>query len=192
MSVPRGEASSTHGSAPRGSLQPVTIQELKALADGRCWELDGPLDGLDTLTPVRGSVRVIHRGNVLEVEGQANTIVTLCCDRCLQHFNRPLGFDTRELLWLGEEARQQGLETSLVEEGSAVLDLDPDSLSESIDPLGSFDPAHWTFEQLSLQLPVVNQCGSDCPGPASWGSQGSSGDPRWAALAKLMEPPGEP
>ena len=191
MSAASGEASSSSGRPPRGALQPVAIQELKALAEGRSWDLDGPLDGLETLTPVRGSVRAVHRGNVLEVEGQASTIVTLCCDRCRQHFNRPLGFDTRELLWLGEEARQQGLETSLVEEGSLVLDLDPDSLSESIDPRGSFDPAHWAFEQLSLQLPVVNHCGPDCPGPASWGSQAGSGDPRWAALSQLMEPPGE-
>lgn len=191
MSASRGDTSATPASSPRGPLQPVAIQELKALAEGRSWDLDGPLEGLETLTPVRGSVRAVHRGNVLEVEGQASTIVTLCCDRCLQHFNSPLGFDTRELLWLGEEARQQGLETSLVEEGSTVLDLDPDSLSESIDPRGSFDPAHWAFEQLSLQLPVVNQCGPDCPGPSSWGSEGSGGDPRWAALSQLMEPPAE-
>jgi len=167
-------------------LRPVAIQELSGLAKGRRWELDQPLPQLASLTPVRGHVQAIHRGNVLDVQGEANTIVTLCCDRCLQHFNHPLSFHSHELLWLGEEARQQGLETSLIEQGEAVLDLDPDALSESLDPRGSFDPAHWTFEQLSLQLPVVNRCGPDCPGPASWGSATSGIDPRWAVLQALQ------
>jgi uncharacterized protein len=167
-------------------LRPVSIQELASLAEGRRWEIDQQLDGLESLTPARGHLQVIHRGNVLEVEGEASTIVTLCCDRCLQHFNQPLAFQTRELLWLGEAARLQGLETSLVEEGEAVLDLDPDALTESLDPRGSFDPAHWTFEQLSLQLPPVNRCGPKCPGPASWGSAAEVIDPRWAALQALQ------
>jgi uncharacterized protein len=167
-------------------LRPVSIQELSGLAEGRSWQIDQLLPDLASLTPVRGQVQATHRGNVLEVEGEAATIVTLCCDRCLQHFNHPLSFHTRELLWLGEQARQQGLESSLIEGGEAVLDLDPDALSESLDPQGSFDPGHWTFEQLSLQLPAVNRCGPDCPGPASWGSADSGIDPRWAALQALQ------
>jgi uncharacterized protein len=65
------------------------------------------------------------------------------------------------------------------------LDAGPDCGDETIDPRGSFDPAHWTFEQLSLQLPLVNRCGADCPGPATWGSSDAVEDPRWAALAAL-------
>lgn len=168
-------------------LQPVAIQELSGLAEGRRWEIDQPLPNLASLTPVRGHVQAIHRGNVLEVDGEATTIVTLCCDRCLQHFNHPLAFRTHELLWLGEQARRQGLETSLIEQGETALDLDPDALSESLDPHGSFDPAHWTFEQLSLQLPAVNRCGPDCPGPASWGSAQAGSDPRWTALQSLRQ-----
>ena len=167
-------------------LRPVSIQELSGLAEGRRWEMDQLLPDLPSLTPVRGQVRATHRGNVLEVEGEAATILTLRCDRCLQHFNHPLSFRTRELLWLGEQARQQGLETSLIEGGEAVLDLDPDALCESLDPQGSFDPGHWTFEQLSLELPAVNRCGPDCPGPASWGSADPGIDPRWAALQALQ------
>ena len=169
------------------ALRPVAIQELSGLAEGRRWELDQPLVDLASLTPVRGHVQAIHRGKVLEVEGEAVTIVTLRCDRCLQHFNHPLGFRTHELLWLGEQARRQGLETSLIERGETVLDLDPDGLSESLDPQGSFDPEHWTFEQLSLRLPLVNRCGPDCPGPASWGSAETTIDPRWAALQALQQ-----
>lgn len=167
-------------------LRPVPIQELKLLAEGRHWSIEQHLSELESLTPVRGDVHAIHRGNVLEVEGHGDTIVTLCCDRCLQHFNHPLGFRTRELLWLGEEARASGLGEDVVLDGGAeVLDLDPDALTESLDPRGDFDPAHWAFEQLSLQLPVVNRCGSDCPGPPTWSSDPEGGDPRWAALRQL-------
>lgn len=167
-------------------LRPVPIQELQSLAEGRYWSVDQDLKGLESLTPVRGQVHAVHRGNVLEVEGEASTIVTLCCDRCLQHFNHPLSFSTRELLWLGEDARDAGVDEQAVMDGDgSVLDLDADALTESLDPRGDFDPAHWTFEQLSLRLPLVNRCGSDCPGPATWSSDPDGGDPRWAALRNL-------
>ena len=176
------------GAAPR----PIPIQELAGLAEGHRWTLDHHLEGLDSLTPVRGQGLVVHRGNLLEVEGEATTILTRCCDRCLQHFNQPLSFRTRELLWLGEAARDAEPETWQLEDGAMVLDLDPDALSEQVDPAGSFDPAHWTFEQLSLQLPPVSRCGPECPGPASWGTGEPPGDPRWAALASLVDRPPQP
>ena len=167
-------------------LRPVPIQELKLLAEGRSWQLDQHLGELESLTPVRGAVRAIHRGNLLEVEGEAATIVTLCCDRCLQHFNHPLSFRTRELLWLGEQARDEGLlPDAVLDEDGTPLELDPDALGESLDPRGSFDPAHWCFEHLSLQLPLVNRCGGDCPGPPLLSSDPGAGDPRWAALRQL-------
>jgi uncharacterized protein len=175
-------------------LRPVPIAELSGLGDDRHWELDHNLEALETLTPVRGHIHAQHRGNLLEVEGLASTIVTLRCDRCLQHFNHPLAFATRELLWLGEGDREAALlEADLDTESEALLDLDPDALGETLDPAGSFDPAHWAFEHLSLQLPLVNRCGADCPGPASWGSQDDGPiDPRWAALAALNPPSGPP
>jgi uncharacterized protein len=70
-------------------------------------------------------------------------------------------------------------------------------LVECLDPRGSFDPERWVFEQLNLQLPVVNHCGLDCPGmpperPRSPAAEhrndrlnAEPGDPRWAALRKL-------
>ncbi|MFQ6537578.1 MULTISPECIES: YceD family protein [Aphanothece] len=177
---------------PRGSasdLRPIPIQDLRGLAEGRTWTVEQHLEGLASLTPVRGALRAVHCGNVLAVDGRATTILTLRCDRCLQHFNHPLGFHTRELIWLGEAARQQGVDSELLEGPATELELDPDALTESLDPRGHFDPAHWIFEQLSLQLPLVNDCGEECPGPSTWSSDASRGDPRWAALAALREPP---
>jgi len=160
-------------------LRPVPLQELRHLEDGRHWQIEQPIAGLPSLTPVRGQLQATHRGNVLEVEGQAATIVTLCCDRCLQHFNHPLQASSRELLWIGESSQSPDDPEDL--EGAG----DDSGLMEQLDPRGSFDPEHWIFEQLNLQLPIVNHCGSDCPGPATWTSASSGGDPRWSALQGL-------
>ncbi|WP_347238788.1 DUF177 domain-containing protein [Cyanobium sp. FACHB-13342] len=161
------------------ALRPVPLQELRHLEDGRHWNIEQPIAGLSSLTPVRGHLHATHRGNVLEVEGEAATIVTLCCDRCLQHFNHPLQASSRELLWVGESNQGAG-DPEALEEAS-----DDSGLMEQLDPRGHFDPEHWIFEQLNLQLPIVNHCGSDCPGPATWTSDSSGGDPRWSALRGL-------
>ena len=58
------------------ALEPVPLQELRALGTAKVWEVEGELDELRSLTPVRGHVSAEHRGNVLAVEGKLNTIVT--------------------------------------------------------------------------------------------------------------------
>ncbi|MFM7548832.1 MAG: YceD family protein [Cyanobacteriota bacterium] len=174
-------------------LRPVPLHELRWLPCGQHWSIEQHLPQLQTLTPVRGELQLTHRGALLEVEGCGETIVTLCCDRCLQHFNHPLAFSCRELLWLGDDARSRGSnqphdQQALLAAAGEQLDLDPldpDAPIDSLDPRGDFDPGQWVFEQLNLQLPLVNRCGSDCPGPPSWSSDPQGGDPRWAALRAL-------
>ncbi len=158
-------------------LQPLPLQELRLLSEGRTWPVDQSIAGLASLTPVRGRVRALHHGTVLEVEGSAETIITLCCDRCLQSYNQALSAKARELL----EIAVAGPE----EEEVVFAAEDP---VERLDPGGSFDPERWLFEQLSLQLPLVNRCGADCPGPPlPTGDASGEGDvdPRWAALRSL-------
>ncbi len=162
-------------------LRPVPLQELRLLQEPRFWTVDQQLEDLESLTPVRGWLSARHSEPVLEVEGEAETIVTLCCDRCLSDYNHALHFRGEERLWLGE-ADQLG------------DDLVESELIECLDPRGDFDPARWLFEQLSLQLPLQNRCGPDCPGPAlpeqpeagpeplSTAGGGDPIDPRWSAL----------
>ena len=156
---------------------------MRLLSDGRTWPVDQPIAGLASLIPVRGQMRALHHGTVLEVEGSAETIITLCCDRCLQTYNHVLAAKARELLEIGAAAPEEQEVVFAAED--PVECLDP---VECMDPGGSFDPERWLFEQLSLQLPLVNRCGADCPGPPL--SQGDAsgdgaGDPRWAALRSL-------
>ncbi|KEF42868.1 MAG: metal-binding protein [Cyanobium sp. CACIAM 14] len=158
-------------------LRPLPLQELRLLPEGRTWQVDQPIAGITSLTPVRGQVRALHLGTMLEVDGTAGTIVTLCCDRCLQTFNHALEASARELLEIGPAGRE--------EEEVVFAAEDP---VERLDPSGCFDPERWLFEQLSLRLPLVNRCGGDCPGPPqpqADASDESSGDPRWAVLRSL-------
>jgi uncharacterized protein len=171
-------------SVPR--LRPVALGELRLQAEGRHWLVDQGISGLDSLTPVRGEVRVRHHGSAIEVEGVADTLVTLCCDRCLQSFNQPLHAEVRELLELLD-----GDGPGPADSGAASIGVDAETfllgedLDDRLDPRGLFDPEQWLFEQLSLRLPLVNRCGSDCPGPPSWGDAPAAADPRWAALRSL-------
>ena len=160
-------------------LRPVPLSDLRHLEAGRHWQIDQTIEGLASLTPVRGQLHVSHRGNMLEVVGKAETIVTLCCDRCLQHFNHPLRANNQELLWIGEPAPIQS--DSMAIESEA----DDSGLMEQLDPRGNFDPEHWVFEQLNLLLPIVNNCGKDCHGPATWSSNDAGIDSRWSALQGL-------
>jgi uncharacterized protein len=155
-------------------LKPISLQELRALAEGKRWQVDQPITDLSTLTPVRGDLSVVHHGTALEVCATVDTILTLCCARCLQQFNHSLRAEVRELIeFRGGPA--------------PAADLAPlgDDLDDRLDPQGRFDPERWLFEQLSLRLPLVNRCGDDCPGPPCWSSASDTADPRWAALQAL-------
>ena len=48
-----------------------------------------------------------HGGTFLEILAQAETIVTLTCDRCLQNYNYRLSIDTSEIIWLEEPKQPQ-------------------------------------------------------------------------------------
>ena len=136
---------------------------------------------LDTLVPVKGRVLVRHGGNFLEVVSQAETITTLVCDRCLQHYNHRLAIDTSELIWL--ESEREHLDDIPLEREVSVEDL-----SETLPPNGHFDPKAWLYEQLSLALPLRKICGENCPGTTVEATTEENHiDSRWSSLAALKE-----
>ncbi len=139
------------------------------------------IPGLETLTPVRGRMVVTHRGNYLEVSTQAETIVTLTCDRCLQQYNYRLSVDTSELIWLDKNAQQKD---NLPLEREVKLE----DLSEKLPPGGYFQPDSWLYEQLCLAMPLRQLCGKDCQGTAPTSSKSEPLiDSRWATLAALKK-----
>ena len=136
---------------------------------------------LDTLTPVKGKIAIRHGGNFLEVTSQAETIVTLTCDRCLQHYNHRLEIDTSELIWLESELEN-------IRDIPTEREVSLEDLSETLPPNGHFDPQTWLFEQLSLSMPLRKVCGENCPGAAQTSfKKENTLDSRWSSLAALKE-----
>ncbi|BAY18701.1 hypothetical protein NIES21_45530 [Anabaenopsis circularis NIES-21] len=140
------------------------------------------LPGLETLTPVRGRVRVQHHGNYLEVSGQAETIITCTCNRCLQQYNRRLALNTKEIIWL-DEATNQPQDLPLERE------IAMEDLVETLSPNGYFYPSEWLYEQMCLEMPQRQLCDLNCPGILSSVDESSEKpvDNRWAGLEALKK-----
>lgn len=140
------------------------------------------LPGLETLTPVRGRVRVTHRGNFLEVSAKVESIITLTCYRCLQQYNYRLAVDTSEIIWLDEAASK--LDDAPLEREVALEDL-----VETLPPQGYFYPSEWLYEQMCLEIPQRQLCNQECGGIQTATSKVSekSTDQRWASLEALKK-----
>lgn len=175
-------------------LRPIQIRDLRLVGEqGRRWVFDREIPPLETLTSVRGQLLVIHHDTSLEVRGDAETIITLICDRCLQPFNHCLRFATTEHIWLGQTSHASPPGDGSRSGPPQDAEPDDDGLTVQVDPSGSFDPSRWIYEHLSLEWPLVNRCGPHCPGPdyplASDLEAAAAApiDPRWAALAALRQ-----
>ncbi|MBD0302670.1 MAG: DUF177 domain-containing protein, partial [Tolypothrix sp. T3-bin4] len=115
------------------------------------------LPGLETLTPVRGNMRVQHLGNYLQVSAQAEAIITCTCNRCLQNYNHRLQLDTKEIIWLDEAANQ-------TEDLPLEREVPMEDLLETLSPEGYFYPSEWLYEQMCLAIPQRQLCNKKCPG----------------------------
>ncbi len=140
-------------------MEPLHIPQLANRHD-RTLEIivDTLIPEFETLTPVRGKVIVKHGGTFLDLAAQAETIITLKCDRCLQQYNHRLELDATEIIWLEdideEPDHRKGME----------IRTDLDELVDSLPPDGHFDPTGWLYEQLCLSLPLRQLCDRDCAG----------------------------
>lgn len=162
-------------------MEPIYIPHLlKAPKQTQTIEVEEFLPGLETLTPVRGQVRVTHQGTYLEVVAKTEAIATLTCHRCLQQYNHRLVVNKSELIWLSASADQPY--TGPVEQEIAV-----DDLVETLSPEGDFDPGEWLYEQMCLALPPRQLCDRKCQGiqPIQKSNSEPTPDKRWAALENL-------
>lgn len=167
-------------------MEAIYIPQLtKAPERTEVVEVEDFLPGLETLTPVRGQVKVQHHGNYLEVAGQAETIITLTCHRCLQQYNHRLMIDTSELIWLDETANQPY-------DGPLEREVAVEDLIETLSPQGYFYPSEWLYEQLCLEIPQRQLCQAECAGipadkPTVNKTPEKAVDRRWASLEALKK-----
>ena len=138
------------------------------------------LPELETLTPVRGSLRVTHQGNYLDVRAKAETIVTLTCDRCLKQYNHRFVVNTSEMIWLDKEVNSLDIKGGEVE-------VELSDLVETLSPNGYFEPGEWLYQQMCLEMPLRKLCESNCAGIQLTDAEKakSLSDSRWASLEAL-------
>ena len=162
------------------AMQPIYIPHLLKLPNSsQSIHFDEMIGEMNTLTPVRGQITIRHGGTFLEVTAQAETIVTLNCDRCTQYYNQRIEVNTKELLWLDRHSEEVTV---------SERQLSWDDLSETLSPDGHFDGETWLYEQLSLALPLQNLCNKNCqPPPLPESDTTTAIDHRWAALADLKK-----
>lgn len=147
-------------------------------------EIEEFVSGLETLTPVRGRMRVTHQGNYLEVTARIEAIVTLTCYRCLQQYNHRLAVNASELIWLEE--------TQAADDIALEREVGLDELVESLPPDGYFNPADWLYQQMCLAIPQRQLCDSQCPGitledDADVSRPQTLTDRRWATLEAIKK-----
>jgi uncharacterized protein len=152
---------------------------LNAVNRTRSLTFETNFENLDTLTPVRAQVSVRHGSTFLDVQGSAQTIVTLTCDRCLQQYNHRVSVNAKEIIWLEDDLVSQ--EMPLEQE------VNPEDLVESLSPYGYFDPETWIYEQVCLELPQRQICDAACQGLEVEDNGGAQPkvDERWSALESL-------
>ena len=56
-------------------MRPVALQELKQLGDGKHWSVEQQLSELDSIGPVKGWLKALHRGDDLWLEAEATATV---------------------------------------------------------------------------------------------------------------------
>ncbi|MFB2875761.1 YceD family protein [Floridanema aerugineum] len=164
-------------------MEAIYIPRLtKAPQQTEVIEVDEFFPDLETLTPVRGKIKVAHKGTYLDVSAQAEAIVTLTCHRCLQQYNHRLLVKTSEMIWLDEAADR---DDDVLEKETALEDL-----VESLPPNGYFYPDDWLYQQMCLAIPQRQLCDKNCQGIQLENSSSAGGgtiDSRWASLESLKE-----
>ena len=155
-------------------------QLIQAFDKTKVFSFRERLPDLETLTPVQGELTVKHQGSYLEVKAQAEAIMTLTCNRCLQNYNHRLLIDTSELIWLEDSSDR--LENPALEREVSLEDL-----VESLSPQGYFNPNEWLYEQFCLAIPQRQICRSACVGiqPVEQSKPNTTVDHRWSSLAAL-------
>jgi uncharacterized protein len=153
---------------------------LKALEQTEILPINDFIKDINTLSPVKGTLTIAHRGTYLEVTVQAKAILTLTCDRCLQQYNHRLILDTSELLWLDKNTPEHY-------ELMVDKDLLEENLEESLESNGYFDTYNWLYEQLSLAMPLRQLCGKNCHPPATSQPTEELQDSRWSVLQTLKD-----
>jgi uncharacterized protein len=175
----------------------ISLEDLRGLPQQRLKiDFKETLPGLQTVKPVVGDLSMVAGISGVRLTGRLRTLLKLTCHTCLKPFFEALNFELDEQFvyedYLNEDPRE------LKEK-----ELQTDDFVESIRYEGFLDISDIVYQAVTLATPIYCSCGSDCPGPPSYGKQdkedheaksgsstrnkgGESIDPRWKNLKTLF------
>ena len=109
------------------------------------------------LAPLKIQLQVFRVPNMIVMEGQVETIIRLCCNRCLKEYEAPLETRfaltyTNKLSEIEKASSDEGAELSDSEAGLILFHGDKIDLREAIQ------------EQVVMALPVRSLCNEGCQG----------------------------
>lgn len=152
--------------------EPVGNTRLFGLELDR-FELDDDL----VASNVSGEVRLIRLQEELLLDATVSADVELECDRCLNAYAQPVRV----------HFSAQYEPTIDVHTGHRVDEIDDEEERFSISDNHEVDIAEPLRQELIVALPMVANCGKDCPGPAITSTKTDEEvDDRLAALERLL------
>lgn len=127
---------------------------------------------------VTGEMRLTRLINELLLDGKAQAKVELECDRCLRLYDQPVKV----------KLSAQYEPTIDVRTGHQVDEIDDGEERFSISDNHEVDIAEPLRQELIVSLPMIANCGADCPGPAITSTRSAGDvDDRLAALERLLD-----
>ncbi len=168
----------------------IPVKELQAFKGEKQWVINNFINNFDSITPIKGYVKINIQNNIINIIGNLKTKVSLTCDKCLNAFNLNLKSESNELIWIGD---------SFPSAENLNHGIDPELIIDCIGTYQNFILEKWILEQLSLQIPVVNYCDKRCnintksPDESKRSLKEASFnyhrqiDPRWNELKKLLQ-----
>lgn len=119
-------------------------------------EEDVQLNDIRTAGPISGHVRMRRTNQGLLVDGWADLVLALTCDRCLKEFERPMHVTFEE----------QFYPTVDVVSGLPLAPFDQEEIF-AIDAHHEVDLTEAIRQNVLTQLPMVTLCREDCKGLCS-------------------------
>ena len=115
-------------------------------------------DGVEIVAPIQFQLRIQKSGQLVEVDGRLETVVSLSCGRCLQAYETPLASEFALTFTPYVESEQEA------DTEEAEVELDTDELGLVYYKDDYLDLLQPLQDQLIMALPISPVCSDECRG----------------------------
>jgi len=141
-------------------------------------EFNDNIEGINSKTPIKASLDVISLGEFIEITGEAQCVVVLECDLCLEKYEYEVDIEINELFAKNALQEEYAQETEL-KDGQFVTDLRGSN---------SIDITDLLYQSVILDFPNKKVCGIKCKGGDIFirdDNFGQEADPRMAVFKDI-------